>query len=476
MTRSDASEIIALGFRVTGNTYPHKDAIRDLGCAWDANSKCWFAPTKEAQTKAQAAVDGTLWNSPPPVDTTGDESAESLAAKFGRTAVAGAEPKQFSVYGLWKGENGDLDGTIHTVNGVRYVQVARTQRRYLSRDWLDDMDMFDCEVGGSYQWTGVAVEPTAEEAAEDKAESDAKAKAIADKAAAVAKAKAESEAKLAQWEEAKADLVETLSMDGFRMYTGKQIKFSESAIAKEFTCDGVTGWQYDSYGYDDDRTYFYLPKAQADAAMLTQAMASGITKQTAIEWMAEYSGCHGADLYRFIAEATGELSDKLDSAAKQIAAAKAEEKRMDLVSDAIRVAIKDRIALLAGSAKVTMEKYVNPGFGRFNLATVAVISVPSKQNWPESITVTIDDKSAIVAIVQDLPPESILVQCSLGQKKGYQVYRLHVASQEFTAAWPIDVEPRGQLHRPTSLGNVESAAYKVARKKAGAGFVAPFGV
>lgn len=175
MTRNEATEMVAKGLRITGQTYAHKDAIKAAGCAWDPSTKSWYAPTDEVRQQMQALVDGTFYNGPPPADTTGDESAEALAAKYGRTAIAGAKKIEWSVYGLAKGDNGQANGSIRQIKGVRYVQVARTPRRYLSRDFLEDCDLFNAEPGGSYQWTGVAVEPTAEEQAADAVASEAKA-------------------------------------------------------------------------------------------------------------------------------------------------------------------------------------------------------------------------------------------------------------------------------------------------------------
>ncbi len=41
--------------RVIGNTYPVKDAIRELGGKWNADEKCWMVPSDKLQ-QAQALV------------------------------------------------------------------------------------------------------------------------------------------------------------------------------------------------------------------------------------------------------------------------------------------------------------------------------------------------------------------------------------------------------------------------------------
>jgi hypothetical protein len=161
---------------ITGNTFPVKDQLRQLGCRWDAGRKAWYTEDAEIAAKAAAIVQPhPLYNSPPPQDLGTTDPAAS-AAKFGRHAVDGAKIVSFSVYGLAKGEGPQSDGSIRRVKGKRYVQIAHTPRRYLSRDWLEDMDMFSAAPGGSYQWDGVEIEPTADEIAAD-------AKAVADKEA-----------------------------------------------------------------------------------------------------------------------------------------------------------------------------------------------------------------------------------------------------------------------------------------------------
>lgn len=167
MSTQEFSNILKKGLRITGVTYPHRDTIKAAGCVWANRDKAWFAPTEEIRGQVQKIVDGTIYNSPPPADLTGNQSPEIAAEKFARKAISGAKTKSFSVYGLSKGDNGDPDGTIHKIKGIRYVQVARTKREYLSADWLEDMDMFNTKPGGSYQWDGVAVEPTPEESTAD---------------------------------------------------------------------------------------------------------------------------------------------------------------------------------------------------------------------------------------------------------------------------------------------------------------------
>lgn len=168
---------------VTGDTYPVKDQLKALGCRWDRDQRAWYTGDEGIYTQAQAIV-GTppVRNAPGPVDL-GTTDPADLAAHFGRTALPDATIKQFSCAGLDKGDNGLPNGSIRKVRGVRYVQVARTRRRYLSRDDLDDFDDFSTPAGGQYNWDGVPVVSTEEELAADAAAAAAKQRPIDAKAA-----------------------------------------------------------------------------------------------------------------------------------------------------------------------------------------------------------------------------------------------------------------------------------------------------
>ena len=95
-------------------------------------------------------------------------AAHEKAKSHGRTAKPDAEPKHFTSSGLEKGDHGFANGSIRTVGGKRYLQIDRTPRSYWSRSDLEDNDDFDVKPGGRYGWTGIEIEPTAEEASYDK--------------------------------------------------------------------------------------------------------------------------------------------------------------------------------------------------------------------------------------------------------------------------------------------------------------------
>jgi hypothetical protein len=156
---------------ITGNTYPVKEQLRELGCRWDGSRKCWYTQDETVATKAKALVQPPpLYNSPPPQDL-GTAEPVALAAQHGRKAVEGAKVLSFTGYG----KPADPNGTIIRSRGKTYVQVAAGNSRYFSRDMLEDFDMFDDQPGYQYQRDVVEVELSDEERAADQAKADAKA-------------------------------------------------------------------------------------------------------------------------------------------------------------------------------------------------------------------------------------------------------------------------------------------------------------
>jgi hypothetical protein len=295
---------------IEGNTYPVKEQLKEAGCRWDKDRRSWYAETAEVAAKAAAIVGPTpLYNSPPPQDL-GTVDAVELAAKFGRTAVVGATVKSFTVYGLGKGDNGDPNGTVVRGRGnIRYVQVARTERRYYSRDTLEDLDLFGEQPGGSYQWDGVEVEPNEAERAEDlKA---AEAKAGKERAAAEAKA-----AMAARWLAAIEGLQEITVPPASYTKTGERLEISDKSYGEQIRLpDGRIGWARHWSGYDDSRTYYSVPADVVQPILIAWASECGITPEKAAEWLAKYSGCHGTEIYRAVVESDEATKEELRQAA-----------------------------------------------------------------------------------------------------------------------------------------------------------------
>ena len=149
---------------------------RKCGGAIIVGEKIEWEKGKGAQHVECKAKPAPALNSPPPTAMVPqDADPQELAAIHGRQAVEGAGVVGFAAYGLAKGQGPKPDGSIRVVRGKRYVQVAHTARRYLSRDWLEDMDLFDAQPGGSYEWQGVEVLATDAETAAAKKAADEKA-------------------------------------------------------------------------------------------------------------------------------------------------------------------------------------------------------------------------------------------------------------------------------------------------------------
>lgn len=123
------------------------------------------SPQETLQTVVQSAVKSAVDLQKEQARIAAHEKAIALGAK----PVEGVDPKNFSVFGLERGNNGHANGSVFLHNGKRYIQISRTARQYMSRDFLEDIDEFSAQPGGGYSWTGVEIEPNGEEQAYDQA-------------------------------------------------------------------------------------------------------------------------------------------------------------------------------------------------------------------------------------------------------------------------------------------------------------------
>jgi hypothetical protein len=151
------------------------------------------------------------------------------------------------------------------------------------------------------------------------------ARCAANKAAAVERAKA---AKAAAAEKAKADAAVTaaynatlaaataglvqvaeIGPDPMPAGQGEQIAYDPNGMYRRSLRrfdDGADVVYCESVnGYDDYRTYWYMPAATARATCLKYAAARGIDAAQAREWLAKYAGCHGDAVYKYVVEAAG---------------------------------------------------------------------------------------------------------------------------------------------------------------------------
>lgn len=131
---------------------------------------------------------------------------------------------------------------------------------------------------------------------------DAKAKDLAAKAA-----KAE---QAATYQKARSAIVGmeamTCHLDGCVFV--REVAKDDSGFYKqrisEYTLDGVTVYCEEAHGYDDHRYTWLVPPDIAKATRLAYAAKLGITIEKARDWIAQYKGCHGQDIYQAVVDAS----------------------------------------------------------------------------------------------------------------------------------------------------------------------------
>lgn len=159
---------------ITGNTYPVKDKLKAIGCRWNSAAKCWTATGEKMIAEADQIMSGQpTYNSPPPQDL-GPIDIAAECAKYKRVPI-GTETVPFRL-ATSKGADGTGELLWGKSKGVRnrYLVLRTGRATYLSRSWLEDMDLFHLDPGYYCDVQGVAVEPTPEEIASDPAVTKAK--------------------------------------------------------------------------------------------------------------------------------------------------------------------------------------------------------------------------------------------------------------------------------------------------------------
>ena len=249
--------IEAASIEIRGNTYPVKDQLRSLGCRWNPAGKCWMATPAIADAARKIVGVTPVYNSPPPPDL-GPVDVVAEAAKYHRTPIDGAKATPFR-RGSSKGENhlGETFwGKSHGVRN-RYLVVRQARPNYLSRDWLEDMDMFSTKPGWYCSVEAIAVVPTADEIANDPAV--AKAKAEARK-----KRQYEIERAVQQSPQPKDARLQSHSTSGLTKCWGK----SRMSGHELLWSDGVSRLVYETGHYDDGPASWEL----IDAALAAEAL------------------------------------------------------------------------------------------------------------------------------------------------------------------------------------------------------------
>lgn len=104
---------------------------------------------------------------------------------------------------------------------------------------------------------------------------------------------------------ARAQLIEGLSLCSVRpadLVLGDRVSERTGGDTWAYTeatlPDGRRAVVAEWYSYDDSRTHYHVPADVALTSARAYAATNGITQERAREWLAQYSGCEGADIYR----------------------------------------------------------------------------------------------------------------------------------------------------------------------------------
>lgn len=246
---------------ISGDTYPVKENLRALGGRWDATQRGWRVPADKAEEARSLVSPSPLLNAPAPRDL-GTVDPIALASRFGRTA-AGASIQSFE----GEGRPADEDGTIKLIRGKRFLQVAHTTPRYLSKDFLEDTDNFEAQPGYYYQWDGVEVEASVAEQQADAAEkqrlADEKDRKEISRAAAIT----EKQNKAAAFGQLTAGLVKSgdRPLGEFQETEEFFDDGTGNTCQKLILADGSVGWVVSWIG-DSDGYYYLVPASQAAQA------------------------------------------------------------------------------------------------------------------------------------------------------------------------------------------------------------------
>lgn len=197
----------------------------------------------------------------------------------------------------------------------RLLLLAVSAARYYSRDFLEDMDMFDMRPGRYVDVQAVVVLPTEAEQAEE-AERAARKQAAADEAArkkaAIEQARKDFDAELARLTDG---LVRTSSVyydlladDARGPYVAEWRNGNNYAQIKT-TVSKVTGGRavlYPHGGYDDYRVDMFVDQATLEAAFVRRREESAKygerhTPATGREFLEKYKGCVGTEYYEWLA-------------------------------------------------------------------------------------------------------------------------------------------------------------------------------
>jgi hypothetical protein len=130
--------------QITGNTYPHKDQLKALGCRWDGAAKCWVASSEDMAEKAKAIVGG---------------GAKTVAR---RPATASRAPRRQPIALRAPGSAQTREGEVQIPKlsdpAIITAFFGKDARNYDYTVTHDDFDEYDMEGPGEYFGVNVPAE------------------------------------------------------------------------------------------------------------------------------------------------------------------------------------------------------------------------------------------------------------------------------------------------------------------------------
>jgi len=288
---------------ITGNTFPVKEQLKDLGGRWDPVAKGWRVPEKNA-ARAQALVSGpTRYADPAP-----RKEAPRPAPRPRAPAYRGPAPGEISIERRARGgraerysvgdvvympketAGGGPKGHYWTVTHQGFSRADEDMGDYDDKAWAYVRPATDAEASGP---------ATRRENTEAKEAGTKKGVAFAEADEAATVAHLISAYKLVRTE---LPVPETDRKGAVWTLIGKRGDTSTWQISLP---DGRQAINQTSVGYDDHRSLFSVPRDIAERAVLgwlAKQAAAGqeVTTEAARDWLSKYDGASGSEVYRLV--------------------------------------------------------------------------------------------------------------------------------------------------------------------------------
>lgn len=243
----------------------------------------------------------------------GDGSALSLTRSLGRTRDGG--PTLGDIF-------------THRGNGP-YLVTGVGSPYHVNSEWIEDNDSWSEHPDGPgwyLSYRGTPVEETPSETEERLA-------LAASRTASLEASAAKAAADKAAHESFTATLPPAMSTTGPGPGKAAWAAVPGHPGYDEAVIDGHRVVRHSVSSHDDHREYFYAPEELARKWAFAWAEEVGIDAEKATEFLARYSGCHGADLYKRVLTADPDTAVRLNASADRRRAKEADKKAVDAARD-----------------------------------------------------------------------------------------------------------------------------------------------